>query len=469
MVSLQSLFPFRRTCIFLSLLFCTLPVIAQGALKTINPPQGGTIIYGQVDGQTTESGAMGAVLKSVHQNVGEKPQVGKLFEVHGTQSVAAFFSATRRNGNGGQVGGIVIVTKVSTDHVEAALITDEATRFHKNISGYMKTLFAAWHPLVGGGSAHSGSGGSAHSGSGGGPVAPLHQVVMPDNSASAKIPEGWHVVPNLSGGGTICAVGPDGESALMNITFLANDPRNPTVQQTLRQLQMGQLRNTSYAQASYIAYGLEPAKTFEYLFNKSRNGAGNPPADFKFTGSEPMAPMGQNRCAHLTGTVDFKDQKGVREMNTVFCEEPPNNYGGWLSSSYVTAVPMALAAKERATMGAIMASFQVNQGVVQSEAARIAAPAIAQIHAIGAAAAAQRQASNEAFEIHNSSVYKTWDSQDKRSQEFENYQLGYSVIQDNSANGHGTFWNEDADALVKSNPNRFEYVNAPNYWKGIDY
>ena len=29
--------------------------------------------------------------------------------------------------------------------------------------------------------------------------------------------------------------------------------------------------------------------------------------------------------------------------------------------------------------------------------------------------------------------------------------------------------NEDAEALVKSNPDRFEYVSAPNYWKGIDY
>jgi hypothetical protein len=66
-------------------------------------------------------------------------------------------------------------------------------------------------------------------------------------------------------------------------------------------------------------------------------------------------------------------------------------------------------------------------------------------------------------------VYQHWDSMDRRSQEFENYQLGYSVISDTGINAHGTFWNQDADALVKSNPNRFEYVNAPNYWKGIDY
>src|SRR5579864_5573626 len=115
-------------------------------LKTINPPGGGTIVYGQVAGQTTEAGAMGAVLRSVHQNVGEKPQVGKLFQVRGTESVAAFFSATRRNGNGGQVAGIIIATKVNSDHVEAALVTDEATLFHPSLPANMKTLFAAWQP-----------------------------------------------------------------------------------------------------------------------------------------------------------------------------------------------------------------------------------------------------------------------------------------------------------------------------------
>jgi hypothetical protein len=30
--------------------------------------------------------------------------------------------------------------------------------------------------------------------------------------------------------------------------------------------------------------------------------------------------------------------------------------------------------------------------------------------------------------IHNSSVYQHWDSMDRRSQEFENYQLSYSVV-----------------------------------------
>src|ERR1700685_804197 len=63
---------------------------AQGGLKTIDNSQGGKIFYGQVEGQITEAGAMGTILQSIHKQFGDRPQVGKLFQVRGTQSVAAF-------------------------------------------------------------------------------------------------------------------------------------------------------------------------------------------------------------------------------------------------------------------------------------------------------------------------------------------------------------------------------------------
>jgi hypothetical protein len=56
-----------------------------------------------------------------------------------------------------------------------------------------------------------------------------------------------------------------------------------------------------------------------------------------------------------------------------------------------------------------------------------------------------------------------------RDQAFSNYLLDQTVIQDNQNNTHGTVWNQNADALVRINPQRYEYVNPPNYWKGIDY
>ena len=78
----------------LTLLLATPLLQAQG-LQTITPPQGGKIVYGQIQGQTTESGAMGAVLRAIHNQFGSRPEVGKLFQVRGTQSVAAFFSVDK--------------------------------------------------------------------------------------------------------------------------------------------------------------------------------------------------------------------------------------------------------------------------------------------------------------------------------------------------------------------------------------
>jgi hypothetical protein len=30
-------------------------------------------------------------------------------------------------------------------------------------------------------------------------------------------------------------------------------------------------------------------------------------------------------------------------------------------------------------------------------------------------------------------------------------------------------WNSEANTLVQSNPNKYEIVDAPNYWQGVDY
>jgi hypothetical protein len=52
---------------------------------------------------------------------------------------------------------------------------------------------------------------------------------------------------------------------------------------------------------------------------------------------------------------------------------------------------------------------------------------------------------------------------------FSNYLLDQSVVQNNSTGTHSTQWNSTANALVQANPNTYEMVNTPNYWKGVDY
>jgi hypothetical protein len=443
--------------------------LGQG-LTRINPPGGGMIMYGQVQGQSTEAGAMGYILKNLHQSIGEKPQVGKLFDVRGTDSVATFFNITRRDQGPGKpplkVSGMLIATKVSSDHVEAAVVSDDAARFNKTLPGMMKTLMAQWHPMA---DARATAGSSGGGGGGADSAAQLRTVTTQDQSASIGLPAGWQLSPNQGGGGTIVVGGPNGEWVSLDLTLGATDPNNPAAQRTRQIVANGGLRNTVYANAFYYPYGGDPGRTFVDVVHHMEQKGGMRPADFKIASESSAQLMPNARCFHLEGTADFHDGKGPNELNDIYCIGPEGRAGGWGSYVFGYTAPQAVAEKERATLEAIVQSFHMNQRVVNQEAAKIAGPSITNSMRIGQMVNQRVQATHQAEDIHNSSVYQHWDSIDRRSQEFGNYQLGYAVVADTGNNAHGTLWADDAAALVQSNPDKYEYVSAPNYWKGIDY
>ena len=448
------------TAILLLTFSLAAPAWAQDGLQTINTPQGGKIVYGQVLGQTTEADAMAAILRNLHKSLGEKPQVGKLFDVKGTDSVATFFTVTRHDQGAVslKVAGLLIAAKVSTDHVEAALVSDDATRFPKTLAPMMKTLMNVWHPLQA----------AATSSESAGP-APLRQAVTQDGTAAIGLPSGWQLNPRMSMMGSLVAQGPNGESAEMGITFLAGDTNNPRVQQTIRTLQSGGLRNTMYASATYYPYGANQARTFVDLIQNVRRKAGLQPAVYNLSTATPMPANSQLHCTHLAGSVDFRDGKGQRELNAVYCSNPPGPAGTWMSFAYMTTVPAQLASAERSTLGAMMQSFQIDLQKVRGQSIAIAAPAVAQVQAVGKMVNQRVAAAHQAEAIHNSSVYDHWDSIDRRSREFENYQLGYAIVSDTGHNVHATMYQDDAATLVQQNPDKFEIVAAPDYWKGKDF
>jgi hypothetical protein len=39
----------------------------------------------------------------------------------------------------------------------------------------------------------------------------------------------------------------------------------------------------------------------------------------------------------------------------------------------------------------------------------------------------------------------------------------------NGTVGHGTVWTSTANTLVKADPDRYEIVDTPNFWRGVDY
>jgi hypothetical protein len=325
-------------------------------------------------------------------------------------------------------------------------------------------LFGRWHPGGGSGASNAASAQGATAMGGGGKIAPLRPYSASDQSASVSLPDGFQVTTGV--GGTIIAEGPNGENVVVGAALNAMDTRNPRVQQTMRAVQQGALRNTVYARALYYPYGGDPGRTYVDLINLFRRQKGLPAAAIEIGTETPM----QGNCNHLVGHGDDNDGTGRKEFNLVFCIGPEKPVSGiYMTTIYGTAVPVAFADQERATMGEVLASMNVNQAIVAQEANAIAAPAIAAIHQIGRQAAQQAADAHAAEDAHNRSVEARWDSQDKRNQAFSNYLLDQTVIKDNENDGHATVWNSTADQLVKSNPNRFEYVDTPKFWKGVDY
>jgi len=432
------------------------PVHSQTALKTIENPSGGKIVYGLVNGASNEAGAMGMILSSLHRQYGDRPQVGKVFQVRDSNSAAVFFTLVKRNQDNAPVAGLLIASP-SAGGVEAALLTDAAARFGITINPMLKLLFGAWHP---------GTPNSAGSQTSSAPTQVLTPYVLPDKSASVSLPAGWKVDPS-SGGGTILATGPNGEGVALDFPLHAWNSSDPRVQRTM-QFAQGAGRNTGYARALYYPYGADLGKTFVDLL-QMRARMNNQPLRMQLESETPAAAPAGSRCARLQGRLDTNDGKGRKEFNTVFCSGSLSRMGQYANIAFHTAVPEVSAAQQRATMAAILNSFQVNMSVVNREAAALAAPAIEQIHAIGRAAAAQAQQAHAMEDRQNQAVEARWDSQDKRSQAFSNYLLDQTVISDNQNSAHATVWNQTADALVKGNPSRFGYVDTPNFWKGVDY
>jgi hypothetical protein len=161
-------------------------------VATINGAQGGTAVYGTVNGATTPAAAMTKLLKGIDTGCGEKPQIGKVFQFKGTNSVGAFFTVTDHSQGNKQMAGMVIAAPTGPSTAEGALLSDSASNFGKSVNPLLQQLSIVWHP----GSATTGSSAGAKAGaasgqSSSGQAAPLQIFRAPGTTATVGVPAGW--------------------------------------------------------------------------------------------------------------------------------------------------------------------------------------------------------------------------------------------------------------------------------------
>jgi hypothetical protein len=268
----------------------------------------------------------------------------------------------------------------------------------------------------------------------------------------------------------------------LHMTRVAIDPTNP--QQ--RQLQRNGIRAAAPGQIVYPYHG-DLVNAFPNLFQQWRRAAGQAPAELQIDQIEQMpAPQGE-QCVHVKGHLN-PDGRGMQTMNDMMCAMEPGSWGAYMLILNHSLFPNSLADQEHDTVVAMMASWQLNQEVLNQQMAaanqqkaandqmimRNAQQRVDQIHQIGQQATARYNATQAANDAQHAGYWAQQDSNARTAQGFSNYQLDQTVIQDNNAYGngtagHATVWNSTASALVKADPNRFEMVDTPNYWKGVDY
>jgi len=416
----------------------------QSSLKTINNPGGGMMVYGPVAGAKTNAAAMIQVLGNVQNNCGERPQVGPPFRVRGTDSLAVFFTVVNHPQGNKRVAGMLVAFTSGPNRVEAGMVSDDAARFGSTLNPMLKTLFGVWHPVADAPPAGRSGGGRMA------PPARLHMAAAPDNSAYVAIPDGWKVV---GGGGTVSLICASANEGVVMSINLVRGGRNPSPY----------MRPFPPGMASPVVYPVnaDPSRAFPDIVREMFR-LTNTPVELRVDHVDVTQSGPGYRCMHgVGGAMLGQRPPGVPlwEFEGILCITAPNPMAGYtITFSYAEMDPR-FADQWRATVGAIFQSFQVNQAVVDQQAAAIAAPGIANIHAIGQRAMARAAESDREHDIHNQQWQNQQDAQAKNVWGFSGYLLDQSVVKDNETGGQ-TKWidNHLADRLIQSDPNRFEIV-----------
>ena len=443
---------------FLMAAACLASGEAGAALKSIDNPGGGHVVYGIFDQESTMQGAMAGMLRKVHSDFGEKPQIGQFFQSRDGRTVGTFFHVTAKNQGGKPIAGMVMVTMPNGLKPAAAALYDDAGRFSKTEPQLMKKLTEAFS---GGGSNaaqeqgnSSGSTSLSTSANHGpsAPVAALHEAGVGDNSATIGLPAGWHVTGG--GGGTIHAEGPKGESIHMGI--INQNIYDPNTQQGRNMIAYMSKGRTPFTVCPFTG---DLVAGYQCVSKQNRQRNGLPPLSMKISSTQKV-PAGLLVAAE----VDFNDGKGPMKAS-ILLGTIRTGPAMWALTVNQVNVPVALADEEWPTVTAMATSYRQNGRVIQAEGDM----AVARIHE-------QARINQQRVDAHNQQVDQQkkdfeghMDNLDRESKARQNYNLDQSVLQDSEYPARGTVSNPTADAFVKANPDRFQIVPQADWIKGRDY
>ena len=425
------------------------------ALKTIDNPAGGHVVYAVFENESSMQGAMVAMLRRVHNGFGTRPEIGQFVQSRDHLSVATFFHLNAKNLAGKPIAGMVIVTMPQGSKPAAAALYDEAARFKVTQPQLMKRLGEAFRGTSSPAPAESAN----HHPGAAAAIPPMHRASVSDNSASISLPAGWRI--SGGGGGVLGAEGPHGENIAMMVSN-ANiyDPRNP------QSRNMIQYMSRSGGDYSVCPYSNDLPAIYRCVSDQYMQRHHKPRAVLTVSSVKPLpATQYEQQVAMVSGKIDMNDGKGPRRtdirMSTMRMPNVPSYF------LYVTQVdvPDAYADAEWPTVTAIANSFKQNNSVINGQTNAALANQNAWFNAEQAGHRAQVAQGDAQVAAYNARS----DSQDRQSKAFQNYILDQSVLEDTKEDARGTTYSSTADALIKAYPDRYQLVPQKDWIKGQDY
>jgi hypothetical protein len=186
-------------------------------------------------------------------------------------------------------------------------------------------------------------------------VDPLQPYSTPDGTASSKLPAGWQVVTGQ--GGIIDAKGPNGEAVdLGNVAVARNAAYQP-----------GKVAGADLS----APYTSSLSQKLVMIFQHIATAAGQPAPQLNIISATPVqAPAAFGQCANILGMMSgAQGTNGPVNFEAQMCSLPLDSGGLYKNIFKYAQVPTGQAAKERATLEAILASYQVPLAVLQQKVA----------------------------------------------------------------------------------------------------
>jgi hypothetical protein len=184
-------------------------------------------------------------------------------------------------------------------------------------------------------------------------IQPLTKYVLPDQTASAMLPDGWRVTQ--TGVAFIRAEGPKGEIAMFGVTVPAHN---------------GPAASASPPQPLSQPYNADPEdklnKSIQWVRTANHQSAVQ--VIKVFTKDSFSAPKEFGNCNKLTLTLAV--QGGTLAAETDFCSMPMDSAGNYRNFLKIVAISPALVQTERGTVEAMLASYVLNMKAVQRRMAQ---------------------------------------------------------------------------------------------------